>query len=308
MNTYSYTIIIPHYNIPDLLVRCLKSIPVREDVQVIVVDDCSAGFSEFMESCEELNRPFLEVYSTVQGGSAGRARNEGLKYAKGKWITFIDADDFFSEQLESVLNVVKDKEEDIVFTMHKSVLCGSPSEPSNRNSYHLEIKRKYLETKDDNLLRYHLDPLWGKFFKRTLIEEHRIRFDETRYSNDVMFSLKTGSMAKAVILLPETVYVLTEREGSLDYIKMKPLSEWVVRFEVTVNAYNYCRQNGLPAESFDPYFHLMDLKGYNPTAFFLQLMQNLMKGRCMLVATVLCRMLRGRLRKVKNKLVKGFGS
>jgi len=38
---YNYSIIIPHYNIPELLMRCLKSIPKRDDIQVIVVDDGS---------------------------------------------------------------------------------------------------------------------------------------------------------------------------------------------------------------------------------------------------------------------------
>ncbi len=38
---FDYSIIIPHYNIPKLLLRCVKSIPERDDVQIIVVDDCS---------------------------------------------------------------------------------------------------------------------------------------------------------------------------------------------------------------------------------------------------------------------------
>jgi len=38
----TFSIIIPHKNIPDLLMRCLKSIPVSEDIQLIVVDDNSA--------------------------------------------------------------------------------------------------------------------------------------------------------------------------------------------------------------------------------------------------------------------------
>lgn len=42
MDSPSFSIIIPHYDIPDLLMRCLKSIPVSEDIQVIVVDDNSS--------------------------------------------------------------------------------------------------------------------------------------------------------------------------------------------------------------------------------------------------------------------------
>lgn len=298
------TVIIPHYDIPDLLMRCLRSIPVCEEIQVIVVDDCSPGFASYQEAYPELYRPYTEVYSTSQGGSAGRARNEGLKHAKGKWICFIDADDFFTEQLALVLDIILDKEEDIVFTMHKSVLCENPSVSSDRNLYHLRIKEKYLETKDENLLRFHFDPLWGKFFRRTMVEENQIRFDETKYSNDVMFSLRTGAKAKSVTLLPTTAYVLTERVGSLDYEKQKPLGEWCVRFEVLLDAYHYCKENGLPCENFDPFLPLQDLKGYCPSAFYHQLFLNLQKGRFSLLGMVALRLIRNNLRKLKNDLLK----
>ncbi|MBQ5474281.1 MAG: glycosyltransferase, partial [Lachnospiraceae bacterium] len=54
-----FSIIIPHYNIPDLLMRCLKSIPVSEDIQVIVVDDNSTDADTYLERFPELSRPYL---------------------------------------------------------------------------------------------------------------------------------------------------------------------------------------------------------------------------------------------------------
>lgn len=54
MNTL-FSIIIPHYNIPDLLMRCLKSIPVSEDIQVIVVDDNSADADTYLDRYPELS-------------------------------------------------------------------------------------------------------------------------------------------------------------------------------------------------------------------------------------------------------------
>ena len=95
----NYSIIIPHYDIPDLLVRCLKSIPVREDVQVIVVDDYSPGNEEYAARYPELTRPFVEFYTTASHGGAGCARNVGLQHARGRWLAFADADDFWSRIL-----------------------------------------------------------------------------------------------------------------------------------------------------------------------------------------------------------------
>ena len=55
----------------------------RRDVQVIVVDDCSPGATEYTIKYPELSRPFVEFYSTTEGGSAGRARNVGLQKDAG---------------------------------------------------------------------------------------------------------------------------------------------------------------------------------------------------------------------------------
>lgn len=57
----TFSIIIAHYDIPDLLMRCLKSIPVSEDIQVIVVDDNSADADTYLDRYPELSRPLFKV-------------------------------------------------------------------------------------------------------------------------------------------------------------------------------------------------------------------------------------------------------
>jgi glycosyltransferase involved in cell wall biosynthesis len=66
MNEINYTIIIPHKNIPDLLKRCLDSIPEQDDRQVIVVDDNSNIERVDFESFPGLNRKNIEVYFTKE--------------------------------------------------------------------------------------------------------------------------------------------------------------------------------------------------------------------------------------------------
>ena len=48
----NYSVIIPHKNVPKLLARCVNSIPVRDDIEVIVIDDCSSP--EFKVAIEEI--------------------------------------------------------------------------------------------------------------------------------------------------------------------------------------------------------------------------------------------------------------
>lgn len=85
-----YSIIIPHYNIPDLLMRCLKSIPVMEEIEVIVVDDNSPDAATYIERYPELSRPHLAFIRTTKGGEAGYARNVGMEHARGNWLLFAD--------------------------------------------------------------------------------------------------------------------------------------------------------------------------------------------------------------------------
>ena len=105
---FSYTIIIPHKNCPDLLKRCVDSIPVRDDVQIIVVDDNSDE-----DKKPSIERKGMEVVLLDASSSkgAGRARNVGLKHAKGKWLLFADADDYYTDNLSKFLDKEKIRRE-----------------------------------------------------------------------------------------------------------------------------------------------------------------------------------------------------
>ena len=92
----NYSIIIPHKNTPNYLLRCLDSIPLRDDVQVIVVDDNSNPEKVDFDHFPQWKGKHYEYYLTKEGRGAGFARNIGLEHAVGKWLLFADADDFFA--------------------------------------------------------------------------------------------------------------------------------------------------------------------------------------------------------------------
>lgn len=224
----NFTIVIPHYNIPNLLSRCLQSIPQREDIQIIVVDDCSPSSENLFTLVPELSWPNVEYYSTPFGGSAGRARNIGIEHACGKWITFIDADDLFVPEVEAILDRNKDRAEDVIYFQSRSVLNSNLTQQSNRNifKYHFE---EYFRSGNEQLLRFEFDAPWGKFVKKSLIDRHSIRFDEIRYSNDTYFSAAIGVYASNIYVSEDIIYIVTERDGSLTADKLKTVEEWEIR-------------------------------------------------------------------------------
>lgn len=207
----TYTIIIPHKDIPDLLQRCLATIPQRADVQVIVVDDNSnpdkVDFSQF----PGLGRTNIECYFTKEGKGAGYARNVGLQHARGKWLLFADADDFFHEGMLEILDKWKDSNRDMIYfncdTVDSDTL--EPAEP--RLWIRLsQTSREYWE----NSCEWHVP--WGKMIRADMVQSHNIIFDEVRVSNDVMFSAYCGYYAKDNIDISlETLYCATERKNSL---------------------------------------------------------------------------------------------
>ena len=210
-----FSIIIPHYNVPDLLMRCLESIPVSEDIQVIVVDDNSPGADTYLEKYPELSRPYLEFIRAPKNGGAGYARNIGLDHAKGKWLLFADADDLFVDDMYNIIGSYVDSEADIVFFKERSVLSADIHQSIQRVGYLNKNIDYYFETGSDKLVRFrHCQP-WGKMIKRDFVKNHQFRFEEVEFSNDYYFSMCTGYYAKVIEVSEQVLYIYTFRNDSL---------------------------------------------------------------------------------------------
>lgn len=251
MDTPLFSIIIPHYDIPDLLMRCLKSIPVSEDIQVIVVDDNSPDADTYLERYPELSRPYLEFILTTKGGGAGYARNVGLDHAKGKWLLFADADDFFVEDMYDIIYSNVDSESDVIFFKKKSVLSDNIDTNIVRDAYIDRIIIQYLENGDEWPIRFMYYPIWNKMIKYALIIKYNIRFDEVRYSNDAYFSLLVGYHARTIKVVNKVLYVLTSRPNSLvDNYCSKPnelreRAEVHYRLDKLLHQHHMCRRRSI---------------------------------------------------------------
>lgn len=102
LTNINYSIIIPHKNSAGLLQRCLDSIPQRDDIQIIIIDDNSLNIKKLRDI--EKKYSYVEMIYTKEGRGAGYARNVGLKQIKGKWVLFADADDFYNKNAFSILD------------------------------------------------------------------------------------------------------------------------------------------------------------------------------------------------------------
>ena len=243
---YIYSIIIPHYNIPELLVRCLKSIPVREDIQVIVVDDCSPNADTYKERFPEIfSRPNLEWYSTSIGGSAGRARNIGLEHASGKWVLFADADDFYVPNMYEILSSHANDDVDVIYFKADSVDTITLL-PSDRHLGRNESLDLYISGEASNIEAIlHFTVVWSTMYSKKFIIDSNIKFDATLCGNDIMFAVKAAHKSQKYKYIDEILYVITYRENSLHDSKTKSYQHYVTQHSVDARLCKYCKQEGI---------------------------------------------------------------
>lgn len=263
-----FSVIIPHKNSPESLQYCLESIPVREDVQVIVIDDNSDPEKVDFKHFPQWEGTHYELYLTKEGRGAGFARNVGLENANGKWVLFADADDFFLPCFGEILDEVKDSEADMVVFRPTAVLLQDRVTKSKRADIYQEFVDRYLETHDETELRCRWFPVWSKLYKRSTIMDHRIRFEEQRYSNDNMFSVQFGVTADQIALCNKTIYCVTESDHSLTAKFMEKPGELQMRTDTFFRTQLFLVKHGYPADEKYVYFYLRMLFSRDRDAFF----------------------------------------
>lgn len=215
MSIYKYSFIIPHKNSPDLLKRCLSTIPKRSDIQIIVVDDNSdescVNFKEFPGAGEKC----VEVYFTKEGHGAGYARNIGLEYAKGDWLLFADADDYYSENFIDILDKHLIEDIDLLF-------FNVYSDGNSKSDRAFWINKQYVKyLKNDYLddIKYQIWAPWNKVFSHKLIRNNSIKFDEVPVGNDAIFSLTSSFCSKKSKLIQDKLYCITYTPNSITFSK-----------------------------------------------------------------------------------------
>jgi glycosyltransferase involved in cell wall biosynthesis len=174
------TVIIPIYNEEAFLKRCLDSIPIRDDVEVICIDDGSTdGSRAILKSYGDRFKVIL--HKENRGVSA--ARNEGINYASGKYLTFLDSDDEMNGgQLVKIVSMLNITEIPIIQINH--LRC---HEDGCKLVAKFSAPRGFYGLKN---LPAKWAPVWNKFYLRKFVEDNGIYFNEgQQFDEDRLFNL-----------------------------------------------------------------------------------------------------------------------
>lgn len=217
------TVIIPVYNSEKTLRKCIDSILYQsfKDFELILVDDGSSDFSPTI--CDDYAakdsrvRPFHK-----ENGGVSSARNLGLDKAQGKWVAFIDSDDYVTD---GYLDGVVGHDEDILFKGYKKFdnngIVGGKG--ADELSDILFISDFISQNVTDSLLR---GPVF-KFYKRSLIGDLRF-LTYMKIGEDAWFVFNYLAKCKSFAVLPKGEYMVRLAEEA-DEVKYAVTVDYAVR-------------------------------------------------------------------------------
>ena len=213
------SIIIPYFNTALLLQKLLDSIPMQEDLEVIVIDDNSTQNQDIYHTITQ-NKKYQNVLflkNTTPYKGPGASRNIGIEKAQGKWILFADADDFFLENFYSNISPYFTSNEEVVFFIPTSIDLET-GEQGNRHLYFEKRLKNYLNNpslKNELNLRYETINSCFKMIQKEFLIKNHIFFEPVLAYEDNVFAVKLGFFMRQFSISPQMIYCITHNKESI---------------------------------------------------------------------------------------------
>ncbi|MEE1085702.1 MAG: glycosyltransferase family 2 protein [Schaedlerella sp.] len=178
------SIIVPVYNAAQTIQRCIESLINQSysDIQVVLIDDGSTDSS--LSICKRITKDdsrFLIIEKN--NGGVSSARNCGLENAQGKYLMFLDSDDWFEKDtVERYVNMISDCTADVVIGSLHGILAEKNASFIKKvpvtGNYNGDIWNVICD--DSEMFGY----IGGKMFRKDIIDTYSIRFDERMYAQE----------------------------------------------------------------------------------------------------------------------------
>lgn len=246
------SVIIPVYNVEPYLKQCMDSVvgQTLKDIEIICVDDGSTDGSLdiLKEYATEDSR--IQIIEQKNAG-AGAARNNGMRHATGKYLSFLDSDDFFEPRmLEKAYDLAEKDQAD--FVAYKS------------DQYHTEKKQfvsAYWVIHENEIPPYHpfnhrqmtgnvfkvfVGWAWDKLFLKEFVDKYHLTFQEQRTSNDLLFVFSAVVLAKKISVVP--MVLAHQRRDAKDSLSKTREYSWDCFYRALMALRDRLREEGLYEE------------------------------------------------------------
>lgn len=242
MNQPLVSIILPVYNAQSHLARCVGSICAQtyRNIEIIILNDGSKDQS--LPVCEEFRQkdPRILLVDKANSGVSD-TRNLGLKLASGKYVEFVDSDDYLDPDFtERLVAAAEENEADFVIAPYKMVIPAGASKPEqvlDKIQDELGVMsvarppevREYgflpagVYNKDTFALRlmdkpasYFYSVLWNKLYRRDILTGNDIQFvSEMRWAEDLVFNLRYIQYAERFVAIDKPGYYYVQNPQSI---------------------------------------------------------------------------------------------
>lgn len=210
------SVIVPVYNVERYLSKCLDSIvnQTLSDIEIICVNDGSQdGSAQILESYANRDSRIKIITQNNRGLSA--ARNTGMKVAVGKYIGFVDSDDWIEKDFyEKLFNAAETYQADIA-------AANIIKEKSDKKRCITKYFKIYCTDKTDKKFELLKIPkfcyVWNKIYNRENLIKNNIWFEENIKYEDVDFTHRTLYYLNKLVILPDTAYHYRINENGLSF-------------------------------------------------------------------------------------------
>ena len=203
------SVIIPIFNVEKYLEETMESIINQtigiNNIQVIMVNDGSNdGSKEIIKTYESKYANIKSIHFANPSGAAGRPRNEGVKYAKGKYIIFVDPDDIcYLDAFEKLYNSIEKYNSDVV--MGKFLSFNKHGEKDNFEKYDIEpFINQDISLCSEILKAPH--NLNCRIFRNDFIRQHKLYFPEGVIAQDAVFTINAFLAAEKISFIDEYIF------------------------------------------------------------------------------------------------------
>ncbi len=214
------SIIVPVYNVKNYLDECLQSILNINGIekQIICIEDCSTDGSSEMLFEKYGAIEDIEIYKNEGNMGLSFARNQGLRYAKGQYILFVDSDDYLnSMEIENLIETMNQNALDILYFDVKEfsdgIIIKSNDKRIRKGKYNLDQGTAIFDQMVKNGEMF--GSVWSGIYSKAFLDEHNIRFINGILHEDMPFTFKALLCAKRVEVCGVVGYFYRQRQNSI---------------------------------------------------------------------------------------------
>jgi len=201
------SVIIPVFNGEQYIERSVESVLKQsaKDIEILLLDDGSEDGS--LELCKEYENKYPEIIKVFNHPNMGVAnnRNKGVSLANGKYIMFLDQDDFFDDgYMETFLEAAEKNEADVVI--------GGYRRPDKEGKIRFTVRPT-----DEEYIRYKNLQAWAKIHRTDFLKENDIMLFPNSIGEDIPFTLRENALAKRSVVIDYIGYNWYYNETSVTH-------------------------------------------------------------------------------------------